>query len=114
AHVARKELDAEVAAAGVELTEAEQARTEAERVAETSEKHLANLLRSVADRREGVARLAGEVAARRSRVEAVEAEIGRLQEQRAAAEQRAHEATTQFQALENTVTSVEEGEEDLD
>lgn len=114
AHSARAELDAEVAAAGVELTAAEQARTEAERVAEASEKHLANLLRSVADRREGVARLAGDVAARRSRVEAVEAEIGRLQESLTAAEQRAHDATSQFQHLENTVTSVEEGEEDLD
>ena len=32
----------------------------------------------------------------------------------AAAEKRAHEATTEFQALETTVASVEEGEEDLD
>ncbi|WP_084100158.1 chromosome segregation protein SMC [Demequina sp. NBRC 110051] len=111
---AKRELDAEVAAAGVTLEEAEVARREAEAVAEASERHLANLLRSVADRREGVARLAGDVAARRSRVEAAEAEIGRLRESKAAAEKRAHEATTEFQHLETSVASVEDGEEDLD
>ena len=111
---AKRELDAEVAAAGVTLEEAEVARRDAEAVAEASERHLANLLRSVADRREGVARLAGDVAARRSRVEAAEAEIGRLRDSKAAAEKRAHEATTEFQHLETSVASVEDGEEDLD
>ncbi len=114
ARSAYAELEAEVGAAKTALESSETARLEAEMIAETSEKHLANLLRSVADRREGVARLAGEVAARRSRVEAVEAEIGRLQEALAAAEKRAHDATTEFQHLETSVAVVEEGEEDLD
>jgi chromosome segregation protein len=114
AKVARQELDAEVEAAGRDLEAAEVARRDAEEVAEGFEKHLANLLRSVADRREGVARLAGDVHARRSRVESAEAEIGRLSEALAAAEKRGHEATTEFQHLETTVASVEEGEEDLD
>ncbi len=39
---------------------------------------MAAAARAAADRREGLARLAGQVAARRSRVEAGEAEIGRL------------------------------------
>ncbi|GMA36999.1 hypothetical protein GCM10025876_32030 [Demequina litorisediminis] len=111
---AKAELDSEVAAAAVSLEAAEVARREAEDLAERSERHLANLLRSVADRREGVARLAGDVAARRSRVEAAEAEIGRLRESKDAALKRAHEATTEFQHLETTVASVEDGEEDLD
>ncbi|MFV0285226.1 MAG: chromosome segregation protein SMC [Demequina sp.] len=111
---AKAELDSEVAAASVSLEAAEAARREAEDLAERSERHLANLLRSVADRREGVARLAGDVAARRSRVEAAEAEIGRLRESKDAALKRAHEATTEFQHLETTVASVEDGEEDLD
>jgi chromosome segregation protein len=114
AHAAREELDAEVRDAADALERAEAARAEAERAAETSEKHLANLLRSVADRREGVARLAGDVAARRSRIEAMEAEIGRLREAQAQADKRAHEANTEFQRLETTVADVERGEEDLD
>jgi len=114
AHAAREELDAEVRDAAGALEQAEAARAEAERTAETSEKHLANLLRSVADRREGVARLAGDVAAGRSRTEAMEAEIGRLREAQAHADKRAHEATTEFQRLETTVADVERGEEDLD
>jgi len=114
ARVAHAELEAEIAAAKTELEEAETARVEQEMIAQTSEKHLANLLRSVADRREGVARLAGDVAARRSRLEAVEAEMGRLHEARAAAEKRALDATTEFQHLETSVAVVEDGEEDLD
>ncbi|WP_084040423.1 chromosome segregation protein SMC [Demequina sp. NBRC 110053] len=111
---AKAELDAEVAQAATALESAEEARREAEEVAQESERHLANLLRSVADRREGVARLAGDVAARRSRVEAAEAEIGRLREALADAERRAHEATAEFRHLETQVATVEEGEEDLD
>ncbi|MDN4479639.1 chromosome segregation protein SMC [Demequina muriae] len=114
ARAAAAELDAEVAAAATALEQAEQGRRDAEQVAEESERHLANLLRSVADRREGVARLAGDVSARRSRVEAAEAEIGRLRESLADAQKRAHEATTEFQHLETQVASVEQGEEDLD
>ncbi|MBC7291090.1 MAG: AAA family ATPase, partial [Actinotalea sp.] len=78
------------------------------------EKRLADLLRAVADRREGLARLAGQVAARRSRVEAAEAEIGRLREAVTEAERRGHEATVEFAALESRVAGAEEGEEGLD
>lgn len=114
AKVARAELDAEVAAAAAALVVAEAARADAEAGGVASERTLANLLRSVADRREGVARLAGEVAARRSRVEASEEEIGRLQESLTEAERRGNEASGEFTALESTVASVEAGEEDLD
>ena len=103
AHAAREELDGEVREATTVLASAEAARAEAEQAADASERHLANLLRSVADRREGVARLAGDVAARRSSVEAMEAEIGRLREAHDAAQRRAREATTEFQRLETTV-----------
>jgi chromosome segregation protein len=114
ARSAQAELDAEVAAAQAALESAEAARRDAEAVSTESEQHLANLLRSVADRREGVARLAGEVASRRTRTEGTEAEIGRLREALAAAERRAHDASSEFQHLETTVAAVEEGEEDLD
>ena len=114
AHAARVELDGEVREATTVLASAETARAEAERAADASERHLANLLRSVADRREDVARLAGDVAARRSSVEAMEAEIGRLREAHDAAQRRARDATTEFQRLETTVMDVERGEQDLD
>jgi len=114
ARAAGAELAAEVAAAGIALTQAEQGRSDAESVSESSQRHLANLLRSVADRREGVARIAGDVAARRSRVESAEAEIGRLNEALAAALKRGNDATSDFQHLETSVASVEDGEEDLD
>jgi chromosome segregation protein len=114
AKVAQAELDAEVAAAREALDAAEASRQEAEAVALASERSLANLLRSAADRREGVARLAGDVAARRSRVEASEDEIGRLQQALVEAETRGHDATREFSSLESTVASVEVGEEDLD
>ncbi|WP_062384978.1 chromosome segregation protein SMC [Demequina iriomotensis] len=114
ARSARAELEAEVAAAADALEAAIEARKDAEDTAFQSDRHHANLLRSVADRREGVARLAGQVAAKRSRVESAEAEIGRLQEQLAAAEKRAHDATAEFQVVETSVATLEPGEDDLD
>lgn len=111
---AEAELTAEVAAARAAVEAASGARQEAEQAATAAEKALADLQRGAADRREGVARLAGQVAARRSRVEATEAEIGRLRATLVAAQERAREATTQFAALETQVAGVEEGEEGLD
>ena len=73
------------------------------------------LVRAAADRREGLARLAGQVGARRSRIEAGEAEIGRLR--RALVEQapaRAADAEREFAELEAQVAGDEEGEEGLD
>ncbi|MBO0900745.1 chromosome segregation protein SMC [Cellulomonas sp. zg-ZUI22] len=111
---AEAELTADVELARAAVTAAGTARQEAEAAAGAAERALADLQRSAADRREGVARLAGQVAARRSRVEATEAEIGRLRASLAAAEERARDATTQFAALESQVAGVEQGEEGLD
>ena len=111
---AEAELASEVEIARVGLEAAVTARQQAEAEATAAEKEVATALRGAADRREGVARLAGQVAARRSRVEATQAEIGRLRESLAAAELRAQEATTQFAVLESQVAGVEEGEEGLD
>lgn len=111
---AEAELVAEVEAARAAVAAATAARTEAEAAATAAERALADVQRAAADRREGVARLAGQVAARRSRVEATEAEIGRLRAGLAAAEERARDATTRFAALESQVAGVEQGEEGLD
>lgn len=111
---AEAELAAEVDVARAGLEGAVAARQQAETEAGDAEKALATALRGAADRREGVARLAGQVAARRSRVEATQAELGRLRETLASAEQRGAEATAQFTALESQVAGAEEGEEGLD
>lgn len=111
---AEAELTAEVDAARAALEAAQAARQQAEDDAVAAEKALATVLRGAADRREGLARLAGQVGARRSRLEATEAEIGRLRATLVEAERRGHEATVEFAALETQVAGVEEGEEGLD
>ena len=108
------ELEAEVARARDALTAAVDEREDVERSAGDAERAVATLLRGAADRREGLARLAGQVAAQRTRVEAAEAEIGRLRESLAEAEQRGARASTEFAVLETQVVGVEEGEEGLD
>ncbi|VTR77090.1 chromosome segregation protein SMC [Cellulomonas hominis] len=111
---AEAELAAEVDVARAGLEGAQAARQQAEDASAAAEKALATVLRGAADRREGLARLAGQVAARRSRLEATEAEIGRLRDTLTEAERRGHEATVAFTALETQVAGVEEGEEGLD
>ncbi|MEK8225083.1 hypothetical protein NKG05_01415 [Oerskovia sp. M15] len=69
------------------LEQAVAQRTSMEERAQTAERVLATLLRGRGPPR-GLARLAGQVAARRSRVEATEAEIGRLRESLAETERR--------------------------
>ncbi|MFJ4106515.1 chromosome segregation protein SMC [Oerskovia enterophila] len=114
ARAAELELESEVAVARAALEAAVGERTAVEEQAQVAERALATLLRGAADRREGLARLAGQVAARRSRVEATEAEIGRLRESLAETERRGNQANVEFATLETQVVGVEEGEEGLD
>ena len=108
------ELEAEVTRARDVLDAAVAGREDAETSAGEAERAVATLLRGAADRREGLARLAGQVAAQRTRVEAAEAEIGRLRESLAEAERRGAQASTEFAVLETQVVGAEEGEEGLD
>ncbi|MFX0537749.1 chromosome segregation protein SMC [Ornithinimicrobium sp. Y1847] len=96
------------------LAEAEEERAAAEAAHAEEQARLQRLARAAADRREGLARLAGQVAARRSRVEAGEGEIARLTEAAQAVLDRASRAEKEFAALEATVLDVEQGEEGLD
>ncbi|MEE6280345.1 chromosome segregation protein SMC [Georgenia sp. MJ170] len=105
-----EELD-QARAALAELVTARGAQEDAEREAERA---LAAVHRGVADRREGLARLTGQVAARRSAAEGAQAELGRLRVNLTAAEQRAAEASAEFVALEQQAAGAEEGEEGLD
>ncbi|MCK0117086.1 chromosome segregation protein SMC [Isoptericola sp. S6320L] len=114
ARASEAELEREVEIARTALEGAVAARGDTEAAAAAAEKELATLLRGAADRREGLARLSGQVAARRSRVEAADAEIERVQAGLAAAERRAEEAAARFAELERDVLGAEAGEEGLD
>ncbi|UZX05498.1 chromosome segregation protein SMC [Arthrobacter sp. CDRTa11] len=96
------------------LDTATAAKVEAEQAALAEDKRLTAVLRAAADRREGLARLAGQVGAARSRVESAQAELGRLRESLAAGTERRRRAQEEFTALESQVAGVEEGEETLD
>ena len=107
-------LVAEIAAASQTLAVAVTTRGEAEQRYAAEQQRLSRVARAVADRREGLARLAGQVAAKASRIEGAEAEIGRL---RAGVEQsraRAVAAEREFAQLEASIVVEEEGEEGLD
>jgi len=109
-----EELQDEVVQAKERLSAAEDDRKEAEAQVHDEQNRVAQLQRVAADRREGLARLTGAVGEQRSRVEATEAEIGRLQERLTEVKKRQSSAQLEFTALEGTVAGVEEGEEDLD
>jgi chromosome segregation protein len=107
-------LLAEVREAHAALEVAVGAREAAEQAYAAEQQRLQRLVRAAADRREGLAKLAGQVGARRSRIEAGEAEIGRLRGIAAQSQERATAAEREFTALEASVAVDEEGEEDLD
>lgn len=88
------------------------AQVETAYAAETA--RLARLVRAASDRREGLAKLAGQVGARRSRIEAGEAEIGRLELAAEQSRARAAQAEKEFAALDASVAVDEEGEQGLD
>lgn len=96
------------------LEDAVEQRADAEDAAAAEEQRLASLLRAAADRREGLAKLSGQVGAARSRVESAEAELGRLRASVVEVAERRRAAQSEFTALESQVAGAEEGEESLD
>ncbi|MBC2933358.1 chromosome segregation protein SMC [Nocardioides sp. zg-1228] len=90
------------------------AKRAAEEAAVAEDKRIAALQRAAADRREGLARLTGQVNALKSRSEAADAEIQRLTEAREDAVARAERAQRDFTALETRVAGLDAGEEGLD
>jgi chromosome segregation protein len=114
ARTAEESLLAEVRRATEELNEAIERRSASEKALAEEQQRLQRLARAAADRREGLAKLTGQVGARTSRIDAGEAEIGRL---RGIVEQslaRAEAAEKEFASLESSVAVDEEGEEGLD
>ena len=104
----------EVATQRAALETAVTARRTAEEAAADEERRVAGLLRAAADRREGLARLHGQVNALRTRAAAADDEIGRLRVAREEAVARADRAQRDFTALETKVAGLDAGEEGLD
>uniref|UniRef100_UPI003563EC6A AAA family ATPase n=1 Tax=Nocardioides sp. TaxID=35761 RepID=UPI003563EC6A len=77
-------------------------------------RRVAALQRAAADRREGLARLHGQVNALKSRAAAADDEVGRLGLAREEAVARAARAQRDFTALETKVAGLDAGEEGLD
>jgi chromosome segregation protein len=78
------------------------------------DRRVAALLRAGADRREGLARLHGQVNALRSRAAAADDEVARLTSARQESVTRAERAQRDFTALESRVAGLDAGEEGLD
>ena len=89
-------------------------RKAAEDAAAEEDRRVAGLQRAAADRREGLARLHGQVNALKSRAAAADDEIGRLRQARAEAQTRLERAQRDFTALETRVAGLDAGEEGLD
>lgn len=101
--IARATLEA----AREQLAEREEAAVEAERA------HLA-AVRAIADRREGLARLSGQVDTLRTRAESVDAEVSRLDIAIAESRERGDAAQREFDTVEATVDDLDAGEVGLD
>ncbi len=96
------------------LERAVTARRAAEEAAAAEDQRVAGLQRAAADRREGLARLTGQVNALKSRAAAAADEIGRLSVAREDAVARADRAQRDYTALETKVAGLDAGEEGLD
>ncbi len=109
-----QQIAGEVAHHQSALDEAVRARQEAEAAHGEEDRRVAALRRAAADRREGLARLHGQVNALKSRAAAAEDELGRLSSAREEAVARAERAQRDFTALETKVAGLDAGEEGLD
>ncbi len=107
-------IAAEVEQRRTALEVAVNGRRAAEDAAAEEERRVTGLVRAAADRREGLARLHGQVNALKSRAAAADDELGRLDQAREEAESRAARAQKDFTALETRIAGLDSGEEGLD
>lgn len=89
-------------------------RAEAEALARAEDARVTAALRAAADRRESLATLSGKVGAARSRVQSVEAELGRIHDSLLECERRRATAEAEFASQEAELADSESGEQDLD
>jgi chromosome segregation protein len=89
-------------------------RADLERRLADEDKRLKAAARAIADRREGLARLSGQVNAARSRATSAEAEIGRLTAARDEARDRAESAQEDYEELKAQVEGLDADDSELD
>ena len=109
-----KDLSGQLEVKASALHEATTHRSGCEDAQRGEENRLAALIRAAADRREGLARLTGQVNSLRTRGEAAAAEISRLTAAQRQAAERADRASRAFTALETKVAGLDAGEFGLD
>ena len=97
-----------------ELAEAESARLTSEDALRREETTVSAAVRAAADRREGLARLRGEVGALKTRSAASEEEVARLTATKDEALARARNSQQEFSVLESQVAGNDQGEQSLD
>ncbi|MFN8172721.1 MAG: chromosome segregation protein SMC [Candidatus Nanopelagicales bacterium] len=108
------DLGRQVEAARETLAQAEAARASAEAASAAEDRRVTMAARAAADRREGLARLTGQVNAARTRMETRGAEIERLGAQIEQARARGEAAQSEFQRIEVDVAGLDAGEVSLD
>ncbi|MFG2604997.1 AAA family ATPase [Streptomyces sp. NPDC048514] len=107
------ELEAALEAAQHALDDTVAHRAELERELAVEERRLKDLARAIADRREGLARLSGQVNAARSRAASAQAEIDRLATARDEAQERAVRAQEEYEAQKAEVDGLDADDVDL-
>ncbi len=111
---AEQRLLAELGAARTRLDAARAELADREReAAEADRAHLA-AVRAEADRREGLARLAGQVETMRARVESIDDSVARLSERIEQAGTRAQQTRAEFETVQARVGELDQGEVGLD
>ncbi|MFL0578503.1 chromosome segregation protein SMC [Dietzia sp. 179-F 9C3 NHS] len=108
------ELTAEVEKAAAAAREATEALSAAEETLAGLEAEHLKAVRAIADRREGVARLAGKVETLAARIESTEAEIGRVDAETEAARATVATNYAEFDAVHARIGAHSEGERTLD
>ncbi|MFI1501941.1 chromosome segregation SMC family protein [Streptomyces platensis] len=107
------ELTAALEAASRALEDTVEHRAGLERQLADEERRLRDVARAIADRREGLARLSGQVTAARGRAASAQAEIGRLAEARDAARRRAETAQEEYEQLRAEVDGLDADDEEI-
>ncbi|MGV0627052.1 chromosome segregation protein SMC [Mycolicibacter minnesotensis] len=107
-------LLAELAEAGIRLEAARAELAERERRSADAEKAHVAAVRAEADRREGLARLTGQVETIRARVESIDTQVGQLSTRIEEAAARAQAAQAEFETVQGRVAGLDEGEVGLD
>ena len=111
---AEQQLLAELTAARARLEAVRTELADRERSAAEAEKAHMAAVRAEADRREGLARLAGQVETMRARVESIDDSVTRLSERIEEAAASARQARAEFETVQGRVGELDQGEVGLD